>query len=175
MVVVDPDPATPAVDDDAESFCRRVHPRLVRALTVYLGDAEVAAELAQESLIRAWQRWPQVRVMRSPDAWVFRVAFNMANSALRRRLAERRARARLADRPGPTVDADDVIVLRAAVDALPPRQRAAVVLRHLVGMSIDDTAATMSCAPGTVKSLTAKGVARLRELLGGTVTAAEER
>lgn len=174
-MVVEPEPATPAVDDDAESFCRRVHPRLVRALTVYLGDREVAAELAQESLIRAWQRWPQVRLMRAPDAWVFRVAFNLANSVIRRRLAERRARARLADCAPPAADADEVIVLRAAVDALPPRQRAAVVLRHLIGMSIDDTAAAMSCAPGTVKSLTAKGVARLHELLGGSLAGTEGR
>jgi RNA polymerase sigma-70 factor (sigma-E family) len=161
--------------EDAEAFCGRVHPRLVRALTVYLGDREVATELCQEALVRAWQRWPAVAEMRSPDSWVFRVAFNLANSTLRRRLAERRAHARLRVGDASMQPAsDDVLVLRAAVDALPPRQRAAVVLRHLLDMSVEDTADALGCAPGTVKSLTAKGVMHLRDLLGASFVMSEE-
>lgn len=95
------DGVDPALADrlDAAGFCRRVHPRLTVALAAYLGDRETAAELAQDALVRAWERWEHVAALESPDGWVFRVAYNLANSTLRRRSAERRARARLGARP----------------------------------------------------------------------------
>jgi RNA polymerase sigma factor (sigma-70 family) len=60
---------------------------------------------------------------------------------------------------------DERAVLFAALKDLPPRQRAAVVLRHYGGLGEADTAAALGCSVGTVKSLTARGLARLRQLL----------
>lgn len=57
--------------------------------------------------------------------------------------------------------------LLAALAQLPPRQRAAVVLRYFDDLSEADTAAALGCRVGTVKSQTARGLARLRELLDG--------
>jgi RNA polymerase sigma-70 factor (sigma-E family) len=153
---------------DLEDFCRREHPRLVGALTLYCGDPHVAAELAQEALARACDHWGSVRQMEAPGAWVHRVAMNLAGSLFRRRAAERRASARVASGQvedfGP--DRADVLAVRAAVAALPDRQRTALVLRYYSDLSVEQTADAMRCAPGTVKSLTSQALAALRRRAG---------
>ena len=58
-------------------------------------------------------------------------------------------------------------MIRAALAELPKRMRAAVVLRHWLDLSVEETASLLDCSEGTVKSQTAKGIARLRSLLGG--------
>ena len=63
-------------------------------------------------------------------------------------------------------DLDVALTVRAAVASLPPRERAAVVLRFLVGFSVEEAAAAMRCQPGTVKSLTSHAKADLRDRLG---------
>jgi hypothetical protein len=115
--------------DDVVGFCRRMYPRLVGSLALQCGDAELAKEVAQEALTRAWQRWARVSRNDSPEAWVFRVAFNLSTSRFRRATREKRAFAQVASLP-PVRDADetDRIAIRAAVAGLPPRQRTALVL-----------------------------------------------
>lgn len=138
-------------------------------MTVYCGDRGVAEELAQETLLRAWDRWERVGTLESPMGWAHRVALNLARSWFRRRAAERRALARHGAPPeqGPALPDDaEVLALRQAVRALPPRQRAAVALRYYAGLSVAETAEVLGCAEGTVKSLTAKGVAALRTGIG---------
>lgn len=136
-------------------------------LAAYLGDVGVAEEVAQEALVRAWERWPAVSVATSPDAWLYWVAFNLSNSALRRRMLERRhrRRARL-DRGASAADLTDRLAVREALAALPARQRAAIVLRYLADFSVEDAAAAMHCAPGTVKALTSQALTRLSTRLG---------
>lgn len=152
----------------AVAFCTRLRPALVGTLSLYCGDAEVAEELAQDTLARAWDRWPQVRTMTSPEAWAYRVALNLANSHYRRRAAERRARGRstvprLASEDPDTADA---VAVRQAVAALPPRQRAVLVLRYFSDVSVAQTAQLMGCAEGTVKALTHQAIAGLRAAVG---------
>ena len=107
--------------DDAEmvAFCRREHPRIVGVLSFSLGDRWVAEELAQEAIIRVCQNWPKVKDMAAPQAWVHRVALNLANSWLRRRVAERKAAAKLHARPDlvTTVDTADTVAVREAIAA----------------------------------------------------------
>jgi RNA polymerase sigma-70 factor (sigma-E family) len=150
---------------EPSAFCRELHPRLVGALALHCGDRDVATELAQETLARVWERWSTVERMDSPEAWAFRVAFNLAASRFRRGAAERRARARLGpvDEHVHEPDATDAVAVRAAVASLPPRQRAAVILRYFVDLSVDQTAEALRCAPGTVKSLTSQAIASLRD------------
>ena len=80
---------------DAVAFCAEEFPRLAGALSLYLGDRAIAEELAQEALLKACRRWERVSQLESPGGWTWRVARNLAKSHLRRRRAERRARARL--------------------------------------------------------------------------------
>lgn len=157
--------ASPDEQEDVTAFCRALHSRLVGALALHCGDAGVGEELAQEALARVWERWSTVREMASPDAWAFRVGFNLSSSRFRRAAAERRARARLPATRREAPDPADAIAVRAAVALLPPRQRAAIVLRYFADLSIEDTAAALGCRPGTVKSLSSHAMARLRKHL----------
>lgn len=152
-----------------EAFCRTMHPKLVGALYLYLGDADVAAELAQDTAVRIVEHWPRVRGMDNPGGWAYRVAFNLARSRLRRGLAERRAHAR-ADHHGEdqaststsTFDPADALTVRQAVVALPRRQRQAVVLRYFADLTVDQVADAMGCRPGTVKAHLHQALASLR-------------
>lgn len=152
----------------AVAFCERVRPKLVQALTLYCGDAAVAEEHAHEALIRVWENWSAVEKMAAPDAWTLRVAINGVNSVFRRRIAERRAIAKVAGRRADQYSSDDTdhIALRKAVARLPRRQKMAVVLRFCLDMSIEETASYMDSTPGTVKSLTHKALTALRNLPG---------
>jgi RNA polymerase sigma-70 factor (ECF subfamily) len=152
-------------------FCDRVRSRLVGTLSLLCGDGDAAEELAQETLARVWLGWSRVRALGEPLAtvWTYRVAINLANSWLRRRMAERRARARLAvGAAGAHLDPDpaDAVAVRRVVAALPRRQRTAVVLRYYADLPVAEVAALMGCAPGTVKSLTSKALTALRRVQG---------
>ncbi|MFP5309534.1 MAG: RNA polymerase sigma factor [Actinomycetes bacterium] len=153
------------------AVCEREHRRLVGILTLHTGDPWVAEELANEVLVALCERWAGSPPIEDPRAWVTRVALNHANSWIRRRVAERRARARLerltvgdaAADGAPGVDgAEDGAAVRAAVAALPRRQREAVVLRYWDGMSADEAGAVMGVDAGTVRALTHQAVTALR-------------
>ena len=92
-----------AVDLDFEAFCVGQNPRLIRMLTLFCGDVELARDLTQETLVRAWVHWRKVRRMDRPDLWTKRVALNLATSQFRRRRTERIVRG--SDLHGPAVRA----------------------------------------------------------------------
>lgn len=154
-------------DEGAIAFCERLRPRLVGALGLHTRDRALAEELAQEALARAWARWPKLCDMDQPEAWTYRVAFNLARNHWRRRGAERRANqrcaARAADPPAP--DHGSVMAVREAVAALSEGRRRAVVCRFYADLSVSETAAVLGCAQGTVKALTHKAVAALRHAI----------
>jgi RNA polymerase sigma-70 factor (ECF subfamily) len=144
---------------DPAQFCEETRGRLVAALVLYTGDRHVAEELAQEALARAWERWDRVGAMASPEGWTFRTARNLAVSRWRRLGVERRAR-----RATTPVVADPAegVALRDAVAALPERQRATIVARYYLGLSVAEAAAHLGCAEGTVKAATSQALDRLR-------------
>lgn len=148
---------------DADAFCRDVWPRLAASLAFYCHDRAVGEELAQEALTRAWARWNHVAAMESPEAWVYRVALNLARSQFRRSRAERRALQRSTVAHIAPSDAADAIAVRQAVAELPERQRAALILRYFADLPVASVAEILDCAQGTVKSLTSQGIDRLRE------------
>jgi RNA polymerase sigma-70 factor (sigma-E family) len=148
------------------AFVRDQHARLTRFLTLYLGDRELAEDLAQEALARVVRQWPKVRDLEAPHLWTRRVAINLANSQFRRRAAATRALGRLESRArsgGPDVtDGAAAVAIRQAVAALPPPMRTAIVLRYFEDLSVAEVASFMGCPEGTVKALTSRAVARLR-------------
>jgi DNA-directed RNA polymerase specialized sigma24 family protein len=73
---------------------------------------------------------------------------------------------RVSDSPATAVDHDVVLDLRAAVAALPPRQRATLVLRFYCDLNVDRCAEILGCSPGTVKSQTARALETVRRSLG---------
>lgn len=132
-------------------------------LSLYCGDGFVAEELAQEALVRCCRHWSKVRTMESREAWLHRVAINLAKSSFRRRGAEKRAKDRLPlleqTSPGPDPDR---VALREAIALLPHRQKTALIYRFYADLSVHETAELMDCPDGTVKTLTRKGLAALR-------------
>ena len=143
-----------------DALCRSQFPRLVGLLALRVGDQRVAEELAQDALVRLCQRWPDIE---QPEAWLTRVALNVGNSWLRRRYAEWRAYRRHGASPADTSPpaTEETLTIRAAVSALPSRQRTAVILRFYEQLSVAETAEVMGCPQGTVKSLTHRALKRL--------------
>jgi RNA polymerase sigma-70 factor (ECF subfamily) len=165
-----------AAPDALVAFCCREHPRLVGTLSLFCGDAAVAEELAQEALYRACRDWAKVSTMPAPGAWVHRVAINLANSTHRRRRVERRAiqtNQAIHRHENVTSDPGTAIAVRQAVAALPPRQRAAVALRHFAGYSVAETAELLGVSEGAVKQLTHRAAATLRDRLSDDDTLSE--
>lgn len=154
---------------ELEQFIEDVGPRLVKMLTVQVGSRAVAEELAQDALVRCIERWETVKRTERPDAWAFKVAFNLAKSSWRRALIARRVNSHAADHRSTSadenVDREELLMLRSALRNLPDRQRAAVVCRHLLGLDVRGTADVLGCAEGTVKALTHQGIASLRHEL----------
>ena len=146
---------------DAAELCARLRPRLVGSLTLYCGDRGVAEDLAQEALARAWGRWRHVSALDAPERWVYRTAFNLARSRFRRLAVERRVH-RLAPVAAPLPDTATAVAVRAAVSALPPRQRAAIVARYYLDLDVAASADLLGCQPGTVKALTHQAISSLR-------------
>jgi RNA polymerase sigma factor (sigma-70 family) len=153
-----------SVDDELAEFCQAEHGRLVGTLSLYCHDRHVAEELAQDALVRVIRDWSAVRRLDSPSAWAHRLAINLANAHLRRRLAERRAMRRLSGRRAPRHDPDTptAVAVRAAVAALPRRERAVVVLRFFADFSVQSVGELLGLPEGTVKTLTARALASLR-------------
>lgn len=114
--------------------------------------------------MRVCQHWHKLRSMDAPGAWIHRVAINLAISGARRRRTEGRTEARLAAErprdPVATTDGDDPV--SSAVAALPPAERAVLVLRFYADLSVADTACVLHIPEGTVKTRTRRALATLR-------------
>jgi RNA polymerase sigma factor (sigma-70 family) len=133
---------------DFEGFYARSRPDIARALSLALGDPDLAADATDEAMARAYERWPLVSRLDRPEGWVYRVAMNWALSVLRRR---RRSDHRLYDPAQANVAIADPD-LHAAIGELDVKHRTVIVCRHLLGWSVADTAAALRVREGTVKS-----------------------
>ena len=152
-------------DDGFAAFYASSYRRLLGQLFAVTGDLAEAENALQEAYARAFVRWPRVRDYDLPEAWVRRVALNLA--AMGARSLRRRARALLRLGPPPAVPelSPDLIDLHAALRALPLGQRQVIVLHHLVGLPVDEVARELGLAPGTVKSRLARGRATIASTL----------
>lgn len=153
---------------DFERFCLAQNTALLRMLTLYCGDREVARDLTQETLARAWVHWRRLRRMDRGDLWLRRVALNLAKSHFRHTKVERTAMTRMpwAEERTDDPDAAERLAVREALAHLTHRQREAVVLRYMDDLSVEQTAAVMGCSVGTIKKLTARALVSLREQIG---------
>lgn len=152
-----------------EGFCESNKDRLVGVLTLHCGDPHTAEELAQETLVKVCIRWRAVQRMVNPEAWMFRVAINLSNSYFRRKVAERKAKARLrSDTHHHDPDVADAVAVRQAIAALPRRQRSVLVLRFYADLSVTDVAEALGMPEGTVKTLTHRGINSLKRDMHST-------
>ena len=140
-----------------EEFYTAAVGRLLGQLFPVTGDLHEAEEIVQEAFARASTRWGRLRDYDVPEAWVRRVAMNLA--ADRGRRLQRQARALLRTGPPPVVPAASVeaLALAEALRTLPLRQRQAIVLHHLADLPVEEVAAILGARTGTVKSWLARG------------------
>ena len=157
--------------DSFEEFVRGRSAYLFKLALLLTGQNRAEAEdLLQMSLERAYRRRALLDRDRSPEPYVRKVLVNAAID--RRRALKRRAEQRLeACDHDPAVDDRTAEVanrdlLARSLAALPPRQRAVLVLRYWGDLSEAEIAATLGCTAGTVKSYASRGLARLRVLAG---------
>jgi RNA polymerase sigma-70 factor (sigma-E family) len=151
-----------------EHFYLEEFPAVVALAYALSGSRAGAEDIAQEAFLRAYRDWDRIGSYEHRVAWVRRVAANLATSGLRRRVVEARALIRLAGRWEPAVDPmpAENAEFWAAVRALPSRQAQAVALYYLEDRSIQQTAAVLGCAEGTVKAHLAKARRALARRLG---------
>lgn len=160
-----------------ERLCSAEYAAVVRTAWLVTGDREEAADIAQETFVRAYERWRQVSVMDRPGGWLQRVAANLAISWRRRQHVRSRVRARPATpaaEPSPESEGLDTELLEA-LDLLTPAQRAVIVLRYFADQSVEDVARALGKRPGTVRALTSQGLDRLRKALGSMEELADAR
>ena len=131
------------------------------------GDWHRADDLVQTAITRLYANWPRAARADNLDGYARRTLVNTF-LAEQRTSWWRRVDLRGIDHdppPEPGPDFDSALDLRAALDRLPARQRATVVLRYFCDLPVTETARALGCSEGTVKSQTAKAVDTLRELL----------
>lgn len=158
------------------AFVESRSPALLRSGWLLTGDWASAEDLVQTALAAAWPRWGDVRL--APEPYVRKIMVNTFLRWRQRKWNGEIATGKLPDRAYGDVFAqvDSRATLTAALDRLPPRQRAVVVLRYFADQTEVQTADALGCSVGTVKSHAAKALARLREapglteLLSGGVT-----
>lgn len=160
-------------DREAFGVLYRSHaPWILAYLLRRSGDSTVAEDLTAETFLRALTGIRNFRSQGIPFRfWLYRIATNLANSAVRRRRwrsvffggSEHHAEAVVA-----TPERDEAVLqqdARAALSALPAHDQSLLVLRFVEGLSIDEVARILQCPPGTVQSRTARARERLRRRL----------
>lgn len=156
------------------SFEDFVHARsgsLLRTALLLTGQNRAEAEdLLQLALERAYRHWPRICGSDDPERYVRRILAN-ASADRWRRLTRRPEQSLPGGDAGPSVPDHTAEVaerdyLLRALAALPPRQRAVLVLRYFDDLSEAETAEVLGCSLGTVKSHAARALARLRERAG---------
>jgi RNA polymerase sigma-70 factor (ECF subfamily) len=153
-----------------EAWYRREYPRMLAALAVMFGDLNLAEDSVAEAFARALADWHNVRSMLSPGGWTYRVAVNAAKRSLRRSRLESRiwaAKGREPTLPPPAAEIWDL------VRRLAPRQRTAVILRHVLDLSEPEIARVMGVTRGTVSRSLLAAHQRLGSLLDDVTEAKE--
>ena len=161
---------------DAEyvEFVTAYQSRLRRIAYAVCRDADRAEDVLQEAFVKLYLSWSRVRQRGDEEAYARRIIVNADIDDRRRPWRRHRSAAtddQLAQIAAPArLPVEERSALLEAVRALPPMQRRTVVLRHLVGLTVEETAAELDIGEGTVKSHTSRALEALRESLGEPLT-----
>lgn len=160
-------------DESFREFARARTLALRRMAYLLCQDWHLAEDLVQTTLIKLYRVWPRVHPSPVIDNYVRQVLLRCWLDEQRRpwRRRERRdgvvpepSDSRLDPASAPAGNGLSDLLIRA-LGEIPPRQRAAVVLRYCADLSITDTAAALRCSEGTVKSQCTRGLAALRAVV----------
>jgi RNA polymerase sigma factor (sigma-70 family) len=157
----------------ARTLTMRLTPRVLGLAGRMLGDRVEAEDVAQEAMLRLWRIAPEWRPGEAQvSTWLYRVASNLCTDRLRKRRGKGVALDAIPEPEDETPRVDQRMeaderrdALKAALAELPDRQRQAVVLRHIEGLTNPDIAQIMDISVEAVESLTARGKRALAALL----------
>jgi RNA polymerase sigma-70 factor (ECF subfamily) len=148
---------------DFEVFFEREYARLFRALVLVTRNTSDAEELTQEAFARVWERWDRIGRMDDPVGYLYRTAMSRYLQAHRRAMVAIRHRTSGSRQHDVLAQVDDLDLLERLLLQLPPRQRAALVVRELLGYDSTEAGRILGVRPGTVRRLASQAMARLRE------------
>jgi RNA polymerase sigma-70 factor (sigma-E family) len=171
-VPADPDAAITALFDGH-------YTRMLRVAVVLLGDRAAAEDVVQDAFLGLHSGWHRIRNKSEAVGYLHRSVVNGARSRLRRTLVAIRLRP---PRQPDMISAEEAALaalvsgpLLAAMRALPRREREAVLFRHYLDLSEQQTAVALGLRPGSVKAYSSRGLAKLRVALNGPIAAGEQR
>ena len=165
-----PESYRPGSAPDFERLYRNTYRRILGTLIALVRDPATAEDCAQETYERAFRHWNEWRPEASAEAWLHRIAINVAISDRRhQRIRQAGELIRRLGRPAPGPDpslAAERSELVTALKKLPPKQAAALVLRHYHGYSNREIAAALGVPEQTVASRLGAARKQLQALLG---------
>ncbi|WP_116951095.1 SigE family RNA polymerase sigma factor [Jiangella endophytica] len=144
---------------------------LLRTAYLLTGDWHAAEDLVQDTLTKLYLSWRRVRRREDAPSYARRTMLNAYVDSTRRPWRREYAVAAVPDRigggdPADGGDPDTRTRLMTALAGVPPKQRAVLVLRFWEDLSVEQVAELLDCSTGNVKSQTARGLERLRAVLG---------
>ncbi len=152
--------------DEFAEYAAASIPSLRRLALLLCRNWHDADDLVQAALSKVCQHWYRAAAADSTDAYVRAI---LVREFVRGRRTAWARRVSVTGQPpeirASAADLDTLLDLQAAMTALAPRQRAVLVLRYYCDLDVTQTAEALGCAPGTVKSQTAKALATLRRTL----------
>ena len=157
-------------DEEFTEFVRRWSPALLRVAFLLTSDRHEAEDLLQTALLKTSRHWSRLADREAAYPYVRRVLVTTHTSWRRRRRVHEVLIDRVPEQPSGEPTAIEAGRALQALEQLPPRMRAVVVLRCYEGLSEAETAEALGCSVGSVKSQASRGLARLRELLDRSAT-----
>jgi len=159
----------PGSRDDFDRLYRDSYPRIFRTMLAVLGDPAAAEDCTQDAFVLAFRAWARWRPDAPAEAWLHRIAINVAVSHQRKeKLRSIGATLRRLGRPPSDPDPAQVALdrdLSAALRRLPPKLSAALVLRHYHGYTNREIAAAIGVSERTVNKRLRMAGAKMRALL----------
>jgi RNA polymerase sigma-70 factor (ECF subfamily) len=148
-----------------ETFYHDESQTLFRRLWLVTGNRGEAEELMQEAFLKVWERWERVDAMDDSVGYLYRTAMNLFRKRYRRGLLAFRRTIGFAPSRDDFADVDERETVRRVLSALPPRQRAALVLTELLGFSPADAGRALGVQASTVRSLSHQGRESFRKAM----------
>ena len=155
--------------------------RIYNLLVWLVGDREAAADLTQDTFVRAYQAWPHFRGESQVSTWLYRIAVNLAHNYIERRATERRVTAPMetpdedaapVDIPDPGLGPEQTVtneelgnLIARELAALRPEHREIIVLRDIEGLSYQEIARVLGCSVQAVKSKLFRARSAMRKRL----------
>jgi RNA polymerase sigma-70 factor (sigma-E family) len=152
--------------DEFVEFAAATSGRLRRTAFLLCGDWHTAEDLVQVTLTKLFVRWRRISRRDEAYAYATRILLNTYLADRRLKRTGELLTAQLPERPCEQQAPELRIMVLDALAALPPKARAIVVLRYWADMSVEQVAKLLGCSEGNVKSQSARGLDKLRPLLG---------